>query len=47
MAHGVIVGRAPSGGGVQGMLGQEAEVLPAGVVEGAGHSEAHIEEEEG
>jgi len=25
-------------GGVQGVLGQEAEVLPAGVVEGAGNT---------
>ena len=47
VACGVIVGRVPSGGGVQGMLGQEAEVLPAGVVEGVGHGEARIEEEEG
>ena len=30
--------------GVQGVLGQEAEVLPAGVVEGAGGVEARIEE---
>jgi len=35
------------GGGVQGVLEQEAEVLPARVVEGAGGDEALVEEEEG
>jgi len=35
------------GGGMQGVFRQEAEVLPAGVVEGVGGDEAHIEEEEG
>jgi len=34
------------GSGVQGVLGQEAEVLPAGVVKGAGGVEARIEEGE-
>jgi len=33
------------GSGVQGVLGQEAEVLPAGVVEGAGRVETRVEEE--
>jgi len=33
------------GSGVQGVLGQEAEVFPAGVVEGAGCVETRIEEE--
>jgi len=33
------------GSGVQGVLGQEAEVLPAGVVEGAGCVETRVEEE--
>jgi len=33
--------------GVQGMFGQEAEVLPARVVEGAGGDEAIVEEEVG
>jgi len=33
------------GSGMQEVLGQEAEVLPAGVVKGAGGVEARIEEE--
>jgi len=35
------------GGGMQEMFGQEAEVLPAGVVKGVGRNEACIEEKEG
>jgi len=35
------------GGGVQGMLGHEAEMLPAGVVKGTGRCEALIKEKEG
>ena len=35
------------GGGMQGVFWQEAEVLPAGVVKGAGCDETHIKEKRG